>query len=206
MNPNQTHYFCKGGFFVQFDDRCFPISREDKLTMILSSLKDSGYMQVHPQLQHFKAFLISSTLNMSDVQLVVSFLEDQDPLGSDYERIKPLRCKSVSAQFYILGEDCFNFGAITLTYEPKTPAFIYIQLLRYPGQYRQRDVLKTWTEAREACKRHGGYLPIIRDKNELQNIVAMAKFVASILSVLPFFVGIGKKVSLTISVVVLNNS
>ena len=208
-NQHNMQYFCIG-CLARDGTRCLEGDRSDRLTVTLSSFKYSAYVQVYPELEDFKASLINSSLSISHVDLVVSYLQDPDPFRSTYTSVVPFPCEPLSTAIPVLGcriftFNCFNFGVITQACEGKVPAFIYIQIVfHYPvptsfaSQVRNekdiRPALKTWSEASRICKKYGGHLPIIRSRNELQNIVAMTKFVASMLSVLPIFIGIGKRV------------
>ncbi len=212
-NLSNMTYFCKG-CLARIADKCLEGYRSDRLSVTLSSLGSNVYVQVYPNLQVFETFVTKSGSNTS-LQLVVSYLRDPDPMRSTYESFVPFPCEGLSTAMpvYHCGNftfHCFNFGAITQACGGKVPAFIYIQfILHYPiptafasgvkNEKNLRPALKNWSEASGICKKYGGHLPIIRNRNELQNIVAMAKFVASMLSVLPIFIGIGSTVRFHLS-------
>ena len=46
---------------------------------------------------------------------------------------------------------------------------------KYPKRESKAKIIKSWTEASNLCKSIGGYLPLIRNQDELDEIITFLK-------------------------------
>ena len=59
-----------------------------------------------------------------------------------------------------------------------------------PKQQSKAKVIKSWTEASQLCKLIGGYLPLIRNRDELDEIIAFLKLSKNMPPVEGLYIGL----------------
>ena len=204
---------------------CFFCNPEflDNVEVTFSLKRDTVSMSFYIRLMVFDVFLHSDTLNKKgSFQIKVTHFKDTFSEFKSYRIWAPECSLETKLNMPFCGPaalkrqsacHCFNYSLLNPSHLPEVQSYFYIFMLiqhhtpftkywNWPQQSIDRPteafskrLFVSWNQASNTCLSIGGYLPVLRTRQELHHLVSIVKFSPPMMASLPVHIGIGSKVN-----------
>ena len=124
----------------------------------------------------------------SDISVTLYWIHDNYNKYIHYLHNSPVACKGEIYNYRY----CLNYSSVSDKMN-KSHYYIFFSNLHpvnEPQKYTDNLIKRTWAEAAATCRSVGGYLPIIRSKSELEEIISLLKLTKKMPPVVALHVGL----------------